>query len=107
MTIRTKTELENILSNCPYEETDKEENGSKILVTFLQSAPSAENQKTLREFVKPPEKPAVLGSEIYLYCPNGYGKSKLTNGFLEKKLGVSATTKNWKSVKKLHELSTR
>ncbi|NRB64474.1 MAG: DUF1697 domain-containing protein [Saprospiraceae bacterium] len=35
---------------------------------------------------------------IYLYCPNGYGRTKLTNGFWEKKTGLKATTRNWKTV---------
>ena len=38
---------------------------------------------------------------IYLYCPQGYGKTKLTNNFIEKKLKVSATTRNWKTVQAL------
>jgi len=104
--IRTNKELENTLNNCPYEEAKVEEYGTRILVTFLQSAPPVERQKLLNEYVKPPEKLTIIGSEVYLYCPDGYGKSKLTNVFLENKLGIPATTRNWKSVKKLHELST-
>ena len=103
--IRTNQDLEQIVNNCPYEEAKEEDNGTKILVTFFQSAPSNQKQKLLLEYVKSPERLTFRGSEVYLYCPNGYGKSKLTNTFLEKKLGISATTRNWKSVKKLHELS--
>lgn len=105
--IRTNKELENIRRNVPYPEADKEENGTKILVTFLQTVPLPEKRKLLCNYVSAAEKLTVVGSEVYLYCPNGYGGSKLNNSFLEKKLGVSATTRNWKSVKKLCELSTR
>lgn len=105
VTLRTDEELKDIFDNCPYEEAKIEENGTKVLVTFLQSLPSREKQELLREYVKPPEQLTIIGSEVYLYCPNGYGKSKLSNTFLEKKLGVSATTRNWKSVKKLNELA--
>ena len=55
-------------------------------------------------YVKAPERLVFVGREVYLYCPNGYGKTKFSNVFIEKKLGVSATTRNWKSVLKLHEL---
>ncbi len=55
------------------------------------------------EFVKAPEQLKVEGREVYLYCPNGYGKTKLNNNFLEKKLKVFATTRNWKSVVKIGE----
>jgi uncharacterized protein (DUF1697 family) len=104
--IRTHQELELIIKNCPYEEAMSEENGTKILVTFLQCIPSIQKQELLLEYVRPPEKLTFQGSEVYLYCPNGYGTSKLTNTFLEKKLDVSATTRNWKSVKKLYALSS-
>jgi uncharacterized protein (DUF1697 family) len=103
--IRTTQELKQIIEKCPYEEAQKEENGTKILVTFLQTTPLDERVKLLLELVKLPEKLIIQNREVYLYCPNGYGKSKLTNTFIEKKLGTSATTRNWKSVKKLYELS--
>lgn len=103
--IRTNQELKVILDNCPYEEAKLEESSSKILVTFLKSVPSIQKQASLLEYVKEPERITIQGSEVYLYCPNGYGKSKLTNGFIENKLCISATTRNWKTVKKLYELS--
>lgn len=103
--IRTNKELEQVVENCPFEEALSEENSAKVLVTFLQSTPSKQNQNLLLKLVKPPEKLTIQGEEVYLYCPNGYGKSKLTNTFIENKLDSSATTRNWKSVKKLYELS--
>jgi len=103
--IRTNQELKKIVQSCPYQEAQSEENGTKVLVTFLQSAASTQKEELLLAHVKSPERLTILGREVYLYCPNGYGKSKLTNTFIEHKLGISATTRNWKSVKKLHELS--
>lgn len=41
---------------------------------------------------------------VYLYCPDGYGRSKLNNAFWERQLGIRATTRNWNSVRKLSEL---
>ena len=41
---------------------------------------------------------------IYLYAPNGYGKTKLSNTHMEKKLGTRATTRNWKTMTKLKEM---
>ncbi|VAW77749.1 FIG00762612: hypothetical protein [hydrothermal vent metagenome] len=105
--IRTSQELKAIVSNCPYEEAEAEENSTKVLVTFLNSIPEKQNMELLLGYVKPPERLTIQGSEVYLYCPNSYGKSKLTNTFVESKLGVSATTRNWKSVKTLYELSSR
>ena len=44
------------------------------------------------------------GRLIYLFCPGGYGRSKLTNTFWERKAGCAATTRNWKTVRKLAEM---
>lgn len=103
--LRTSKELKRVVENCPYEEVKVEENGTKVLVTFLKSAPPNQKQDLLLGYVKSPERLSIQGSEVYLYCPNGYGKSKLSNTLIESKLGMSATTRNWKSVKKLYELS--
>jgi len=105
--VRTNQELGKIVKDCPYEEAKVNENGTKVLVTFLQSSPSDKKRELLLKYVKLPEKLTIQGGEVYLYCPNGYGKSKLSNNFIENNLGVSATTRNWKSVKKLYELSMR
>jgi uncharacterized protein (DUF1697 family) len=37
--------------------------------------------------------------------PNGYGRSKLSNAYFEKKLGVAATSRNWNTVTNLAELA--
>jgi uncharacterized protein (DUF1697 family) len=42
---------------------------------------------------------------IYLHCPGGYGNTKLSNGFFENKLKISATTRNWKTVNELNQLA--
>ena len=42
---------------------------------------------------------------VYLHCPLGYGRTKLTTNFFERKLKVSATTRNLKTVCKLLALS--
>lgn len=46
----------------------------------------------------------IVDNIVYLYCPNGYGRTKLNNNFWERKLKVSATTRNWNTIKKLLEL---
>ncbi len=46
----------------------------------------------------------VAQDVVYLYCPNGYGKTKLTNTFFEKKLKQPCSTRNWKTVLALSSL---
>ena len=49
----------------------------------------------------------ITNDAVYLYCPNGYGKTKLNNTFLEKQLGVKATTRNWRTTLKLQKISQK
>jgi uncharacterized protein (DUF1697 family) len=49
----------------------------------------------------------ISDKEVYLYCPNGYGRTKLSNNALEKALSVKATTRNWNTVNKLYEIAMR
>lgn len=80
-------------------------NVSKLHVTFLPRDPEKVAVKALAALAVPPEQLRCSGSTIYLYCPNGYGKSKLANNILEKVLAMKATTRNWNTVNMLCELS--
>ncbi len=103
--IREANTFKTLIDNCPFKELDLVEEGTRVMVTFLEEKPTKENINTLLSYVKESERVVVSGQEVYLHCPNGYGKTKLNNTFLEKKLGVGATTRNWKSVCKLYALS--
>lgn len=103
--IRTRPKLAEVIKKCPFDFADVETNGTKVLVTFLSASPLKKNINNLMDTVQEPEKLVIKKREVYLFCPNGYGKSKLSNTFLERKLEVGATTRNWKSVNTLYELS--
>ena len=49
----------------------------------------------------------LAGREVYLYFPDGFGRSKLNNAFFEKKLRAVATMRNWNSVENLFEIALR
>ncbi len=103
--IRTPTDYARIIDECPFRIVDLTTDGTKVLLTFLAELPTEEDIDDLMKFVKAPEQLIIKGRHVYLHCPNGYGRSKLSNVFLEKKLKVQATTRNWKTVNKLYELS--
>ncbi len=78
---------------------------SKLHVTFLSDTP---NQAIVDEILAgeySSDECIFSGKVVYLYCPGGYGKTKLSNAFFEKKTKLIATTRNWKTVSKLLELS--
>ncbi len=103
--LRTHQALGEIIENCPFEEAQNEENGAKVMLIFLKTLPSQKSINLLLEAIKAPEKLTIKGTEVYLFCSNGYGRTKLNNNFIEKQLGVSATTRNWRSVKKIYDIS--
>jgi uncharacterized protein (DUF1697 family) len=78
---------------------------SKLHVTFLSGSPEKTVLKSLDRIAAGADRFNCGGKEIYLYCPNGYGETKLFNGALEKALSVQATTRNWKTVTKLYEMT--
>lgn len=80
-------------------------NTEKLHVTFLKETPASANLDSIKGFASPPDKFAIIGKEVFLYCPDKYGETKLSNTFFEKKLKVSATTRNWKTVEKLHKIA--
>ncbi len=43
----------------------------------------------------------MRGSEAYVWTPDGAQAMKLSNIYLEKRLGVAATARNWNTVRKI------
>jgi uncharacterized protein (DUF1697 family) len=101
--LRTRPQLAKVVAGNPFAKRVKDP--TKLHVTFLAETPSRSRVRRLDPEHGAPDEFRVVGKEVYLHCPNGYGRSKLTNAFFEKELGVAATTRNWKSVTKLAELA--
>ncbi len=101
--VRTVKEIANAYTKNPFaiEDTPIEH----LHLTFLKEVPKAEHLEQINTYDYSPDKFEIIGKNAYIYCDGKYHKSKLTNNFFEKKLKVAATTRNWKTVKKLLELS--
>ncbi|OGU64379.1 MAG: hypothetical protein A2W30_04350 [Ignavibacteria bacterium RBG_16_36_9] len=102
--LKTFAELEYILNNNLFLKKQKA-NSDFAYVTFLSEEPSTISIKKLKEINYNPEEYFIVSKTIYVFLPNGYGRAKLNNNFFESKLKVMATTRNWKTVNKLYELS--
>lgn len=98
--------LEAIIEGNPFAK-DKLKDISFLHVTFLANNPLQFNKGSIIEKKQPDEEIEFTSNAIYLYCPNGYGKTKLNNNFLETKLKVKATTRNWKTTNELLKLATK
>ena len=80
---------------------DKQKDIAFFYVTFLEELPDAEKTIALQKTNFGVDEIFIKDKAVYLYCPNSYSSSKLTNTFIENKLKVTATTRNWKTVNEL------
>ena len=98
--LRTPQELAKVIADNPF----AKRKASALHVTFLASPPKAARVRERDPHAFSPDEFRVTRSHVYLHCPNGYGRSKLSNAFFERRLGVPATSRNWNTVTKLTEL---
>lgn len=104
--VRTAEEWSEIIAKSPFwKETDVDI--EKLHLTILKQIPSPELVMEIKGMKFQPDRFEILGSDVFVYCENGYGRTKITNDFFEKKLKIPASTRNWKTVMKLHELVVR
>jgi uncharacterized protein (DUF1697 family) len=95
--VRTVNEFSRIIETNPFPDAE----GNKLYITFfrdaLQNIPIEELNK-----VKSESEVYLFQDKImFLYCPEGYGITKLSNPFIEKKLKTVATTRNMNTILKL------
>ncbi len=97
--ILTLEEIQDALNNNPYSSEEKP------YITFLSAAPLQENIAELNKYKFENEYYQLNEKVIYSHFPNGAGRAKLNNNFFEKKLQVSATTRNLRTTQKLLEMT--
>ena len=99
--LRTAEELEETILRNPFPNADR------LHVSFLGTAPSRDRIAALDPHRSPGDSFKVLGREIYLLFPNGVAHSKLTSQYLDSKLKTTGTTRNWKTVLTLREMTQK
>lgn len=102
--IRTLEELHEVVENTPYQIVNAEANEQRY-ITFLSHPATDAAIAKLETFQNEVDEFHVKGLTVYLLIHKNYGESKFSNNFIEKKLGVSATTRNWETVNKLIQLA--
>jgi len=108
--LRSAVELEGIAASNPYVQGGRDP--SELSVGFLAELPAPERVSALRAdplASRPPGRDefALLGREVFLHHPNGYGRSKLTNSYFDRRLGTMMTVRNWRTVVTLGEMTQR
>ena len=105
LVLRTSSEMKQVVGDNPFLK-EKGIGDSKLHVTLLSAFPAEAALRRLEGLNALPDRFLIKGREIYLYCPNGYGRTKLSNNTFEKLLSVEATTRNWRTVNALAKNSS-
>jgi len=102
--VKKRSELAQILQDSPFTKIEDLET-NRIYYTLLQKEPEESSLANLSPDDYPNELFHIRKNCVYLNCIKGAGKAKLNNNIIERKLGVSATTRNHRTMVKLLELS--
>ena len=97
-------EFQEIVNNNPFISRENIDI-TRLYITFLASLPNKENIENTIKLNYSPEEFIILNKAVYLYCPMGYGTTKLSNNFFENKLKVKATTRNLKTCNELIKIA--
>jgi uncharacterized protein (DUF1697 family) len=101
--VRTRAELAYVVKRNPFEKVAKDP--KLFQVSFLSAEPKAAVIKELLAADVAPEQVACSGREVYAWHPDGIQRSPLAKLLTDKRLGVTATARNWNTVTKLLELA--
>lgn len=101
--VRTRDELAAIVARNPIPGADSDP--KCCTVTFLAAPPPAEAVERLRALAQPAERFHAEGLEFYSWHPEGIARSKLAAGLADRRLGVTATARNWTTVTTLLQMA--
>jgi uncharacterized protein (DUF1697 family) len=101
--LRSAVQLHKVVQDNPFLSAGAET--GVLHVAFLADRPSAAKVAALDPNRSSPDEFAVHGGEIYLKCPNGLARTKLSNAYFDSKLATTSTVRNWRTVLKLLELA--
>lgn len=101
--VRSAEEWEAIVARNPFPEEAKRDPGH-LLLLCLKGAVTGAAVTELERSIRDREVVRGAGREVYLFYPDGVGRSRLTAATIEKKLGTRGTGRNWNTVLKLGAL---
>ncbi len=104
--VRSDRDWQEVLAANPFDQ-EAASDPAHLLVMFLKAAPPASAIKALRQAIQGRERVEVAGRQAYFVYPDGIGRSRLTSGLIESRLGTRGTGRNWSTVRKLGELASQ
>jgi len=105
--VLTKTQLNTIFNSNPFI-LKHNLDVSKLSITLLNNKPELGEVVQIQILIHSSNDAFEINNKsVYLYLPDGSRNTKLTNNLFEKKLKSSATSRNWRTITKLVELSNQ
>ena len=101
--LRSAAELRAVSEGNPY--LARGADAAALHVMFLAAEPAAERAAVLDPQRSAGDSFELLGREIYLHCPNGVARTKLTNDYFDRTLRTISTGRNWNTVLHLRDMS--
>lgn len=98
--VKTSKQLEAIIAKGPFSDEKTEQS----YFTLLHQKPDKDLVEVLKVVEYHNEEFYITNECVYFYCVTGYGKAKCNNNFFERKLKITATTRNYKTMVKLLSL---
>lgn len=103
--LRTGADIVRVSESNPFGEAAAKL-GSEHYVCYLAAKPDPAKLGALVLPESDPTKLVADGTEVYLHTPKGYGNTKFENNFIERKLGVVSTARNWNTAMTLARMVT-
>jgi len=100
--LREQKDIHRVLTSNPFD--GEFESHKEMHVLFLTEEMPKDKEKQLLDAAPNGERYANIGRELYCHLPKGVIESLLGKSFLEKKLKLAVTGRNWRTVQKLAEL---
>ncbi|MDO5665819.1 MAG: DUF1697 domain-containing protein [Bacteroidia bacterium] len=102
--VKTPAEIKTVLDENPFGEGY---DISRVFFTLFNDIPDENLVKNLQEQDFGNDKFVITSNAIYLFIPGSAAETKLNNNFLERKLKIDATTRNFNTLSKMIELSSK
>lgn len=100
---RTAEELAEIVKTNPFDDGSADPKALHVMI--LADEPKRSAVENLDPDRSPPDRFEVIGAEIFLHCPNGVARTKLTTSYFDAQLDTTSTMRNWRTVLKLLEMA--
>jgi uncharacterized protein (DUF1697 family) len=102
--VRSVKQWADVIAANPFPR-EAEDDPSRLIVTFLKSAPSQKEVDAVQAAITGPERIKALGNQLYIFYPLGQGVSMIARTPGWKQLAGAGTARNWNTIQKLAVLA--